>query len=213
MRIRVGRVRRASRDVRDDAYVRFVVGSRARLLRALVAHHGPDIGYDALADAYAYAWEHWERISTLANPVGYVFRVGDRIGARRSARARRENGGLTETETAGWFVDDAVGLNEAIMHILRELPVRQRAAVLLVHGYGWSYRAAAETLDVPVTTLTNDVTRGMQRLRQQARAGPIHGATTSTTTTTPTTPTTPMTPTTPALPTTPLSPVSPEAQR
>jgi RNA polymerase sigma-70 factor, ECF subfamily len=160
-------------DDRSKSYARFVVNSRERLLRVLVAHHGPDVGAESLADAYAYAWEHWDRISKTTNPVGYVFRVGDRVGVRRSMKARRESpsqstNSVTE-DRVGASDDSAFGADLALRSLLQTLPIRQRAAVLLVYGYGWSYRDAAETMDLPLTTLTNEVTRGLQKLREQMK--------------------------------------------
>jgi RNA polymerase sigma factor (sigma-70 family) len=158
--------------VAGETYADFVVASRERLLRALVAHHGPDVGAESLADAFAYAWEHWSKVSTCRNPIGYVFRVGDRIGVRRSMRARREcvvdsefdRVGSSATNREEW--GDISEGNLGLKSVLERLPPRQRAAVLLVHGYGWSYRDAAETLDIPTTTLTNEVARGTQKLRE-----------------------------------------------
>jgi DNA-directed RNA polymerase specialized sigma24 family protein len=163
---------------RSASYARFVVASRETLLRVLVAHHGPDIGAESLADAYAYTWEHWDRVATLENPVGYVFRVGDRVGIRRAMKARRESParGADDTDDTDdrRFVnsgDDLLfGSDLGLRSLLGTLPTRQRAAVLLVHGYGWSYRDAAETMDIPLTTLTNEVTRGLKKLREQMKS-------------------------------------------
>ncbi len=160
-------------DDRAASYARFVVASREKLLRVLVAHHGPDIGAESLADAYAYAWEHWDRVSATTNPVGYVFRVGDRVGIRRSMKARRESPrqstGSADDTRSSTLDDSTFGADLGLRSLLQTLSTRQRAAVLLVHGYGWSYRDAAETMDLPLTTLTNEVTRGLQKLREQMK--------------------------------------------
>jgi DNA-directed RNA polymerase specialized sigma24 family protein len=150
------------------SFSEFVIASRHRLLRAVIAHHGPQIGTEALADAYAYAWQHWDRVRRVQNPTGYVFRAADRIGIQRSRKSWRETpDGVTHGTETGWCDNVA---HPEVISVLRVLPVRQRAAVLLVHGYGFSYKEAAETLDIPITTLTNDATRGLARLRMQAAA-------------------------------------------
>jgi DNA-directed RNA polymerase specialized sigma24 family protein len=166
----------AETDDRSAHYARFVLDTRERLLRVLVAHHGPDVGAEALADAYAYAWEHWDRVSQCANAVGYVFRVGDRVGVRRAMKLRRESPtraadpeAQPSTPTASDNQFDSVGAGLGLESLLQILPARQRAAVLLVHGYGWSYRDAAETMDIPLTTLTNEVNRGTQKLREHMK--------------------------------------------
>jgi DNA-directed RNA polymerase specialized sigma24 family protein len=144
----------------------FVETSRDRLRRALVAHHGPDVGVEALADGYAYAWAHWARVETLDNPVGYVFRVADRFGARRTQRSQREPVfDPDDVSPLPWFDEER---HVDVVKILSQLPARQRAAVLLIHGYGWSYQQAATTLDLPITTVTNDATRGLRQLKAHA---------------------------------------------
>jgi len=65
----------------------FVRESEPRLRRALVAAFGVDIGAEATAEALAFGWEHWERVSRMPNPAGYLFGVG-RNKARRH-RTRR----------------------------------------------------------------------------------------------------------------------------
>ena len=39
-----------------------------------------------LSGALAYGWQHWDRIGAMANPVGYLFRVGQ--SAARTDRRR-----------------------------------------------------------------------------------------------------------------------------
>lgn len=65
--------------------------SEPRLRAALVASFGADVGRDA-AEALSYAWEHRARVLELDNPVGYVFRVGQRWARRHQQRARRRVG-------------------------------------------------------------------------------------------------------------------------
>ena len=71
----------------------FVTTTEPRLHRALAAALGWDRGRDATADALAYAWEHWPKVRAMANPAGYLYRVGQSSvrrrkvpGAVRSAR-------------------------------------------------------------------------------------------------------------------------------
>jgi RNA polymerase sigma factor (sigma-70 family) len=48
---------------------------------------------------------------------------------------------------------------------LAELPERQRTAVLLIHGFGWTYAEVAEFLGVAVGTVQTHVERAMAKLR------------------------------------------------
>jgi RNA polymerase sigma-70 factor (ECF subfamily) len=50
---------------------------------------------------------------------------------------------------------------------LASLSEQQRAAVLLVHGYGYSFRQAADVLNVSLSTVRTHADRGLARLRSQ----------------------------------------------
>jgi DNA-directed RNA polymerase specialized sigma24 family protein len=47
------------------------------------------------------------------------------------------------------------------------LPHRQRTAVLLVHGYGYSLSEAAEAMSCRIRTLRHHLDRGLARVRLQ----------------------------------------------
>ena len=66
----------------------FVSDMESRLRQALTSALGPEFGREAAAEALAYGWEHWARISEMENPVGYLFRVGQRSGRRMRSRKR-----------------------------------------------------------------------------------------------------------------------------
>jgi DNA-directed RNA polymerase specialized sigma24 family protein len=133
----------------------FVTAVEPRLRRALVAICGSEEGRDATAEALAYAWEHWERVECMANPVGYLFRV-----AQSRARRRR---------TPALFVPPEGGdprFEPRLPEALRSLPEQQRLAVVLVHGFGWRASEVAELTGVKPTTTQNHLERGLRRLRK-----------------------------------------------
>ena len=49
------------------------------------ANSGIETGPDVAADAFAWAWEYWDEVRAMANPVGYLYRVGQ-SAARRHRR-------------------------------------------------------------------------------------------------------------------------------
>lgn len=132
----------------------------ARLRRALVARFGVEVGNDVANDAMAYAWEHRESLSLMANPIGMLYRVGQ-SSARRYIRWSRRV--VLPTEEPFGDRSFEPGLAPA----LATLGADQRVAVMLIHGYGWSYVEAAEMMDVPVSTVRNWATRGLGKLRRQ----------------------------------------------
>ena len=63
----------------------FIADATVRLRRALVARYGVELGVEACAEATAWAWANRERLLAMANPVGYLFRVGQ-TAVRRQTR-------------------------------------------------------------------------------------------------------------------------------
>ena len=135
------------------AFTRFVEEVEPRLRRALVAVRGPEDGRDATAEALTWAWEHWSRVSEMANPVGYLYRVG------QSRTRRRRRAFLVASEPYAPAFEPGLG------PALARLSEQQRTAVVLVHGCGWSYQEVADALDVSKSSVGTHVARGLARLR------------------------------------------------
>lgn len=142
-------------DVRadEDEFVAFVGDVEPRLRRALVALRGAERGRDAAAEALAWAWEHWAEVRRMQNPAGYLYRVGQ-------SRSRPRRIRLLPARTEAPPPD-----NVDLVRALRTLTERQRTAVVLVHGCGWSYDDVAEALEVSKSSVGTHVQRGLERLR------------------------------------------------
>jgi DNA-directed RNA polymerase specialized sigma24 family protein len=54
-----------------------------------------------------------------------------------------------------------------LLPALRRLPMAQRTAVLLVHGYGWRLREVAELPEVTASTVHQNLTRELDQLRAE----------------------------------------------
>lgn len=134
----------------------FVAAHGSRLRAGLVAAYGPDGGIDASAEALAYGWEHWERVSTMKNPAGYLYRVG-----QTAAQRFRRRGPLMPAVEPSGSVDFEPGLLPA----LEDLSESQRVCVVMVHGYGWGQTEIAELLDISASTVRTHLTRGLTRLQ------------------------------------------------
>jgi DNA-directed RNA polymerase specialized sigma24 family protein len=141
------------------AFEDFVSVSGVRLRQALVARFGVDVGVDATSDVLGWAWEHWERVQSMDNQLGYLFRVGQ-SSARRYRRWGRRVDLPPEPHGSGdWMVEP--GLHDALGH----LPEPQRVAVLLVKGHDWSYADVAAVTGTSESTARTHVHRGLERLR------------------------------------------------
>jgi DNA-directed RNA polymerase specialized sigma24 family protein len=141
-----------------QAFEIFAPDAHRRLRTVLCAHLGPEIGSDAAAEAMAYAWLHWPRLATMANPVGYLYRVGQTAAQADLRRGRTPAlppvpPSLLET------------IDPELPRALLALSDQQRVAVLLVHAHGWTLDEAADAMSVTVSTLRNHLARGLRRLR------------------------------------------------
>ena len=136
------------------AFERFVEDTGPRLGRALAAVYGFEDGRDAAAEALAYAWQNWQQLQHVKNLPGYLFRVGQTRGRPRRQRV------LFDID-AGAEHRFEPGLPKALAALSR----RQRLAVVLVHGYGYTLREVAELTGIKPTTVQNHLSRGLSRLR------------------------------------------------
>jgi len=133
----------------------------APLRRTLVAWYDPTVGRDAAQHALEWAWAHRRRLDRIDNPAGYLFRVGQSHAKRELRRSQ---------VPATWLLPAAVidgdsPFEPELTGALSTLSEQQRAAVLLVHGYGYSFREAADVLNVSLSTLRTHADRGLARLR------------------------------------------------
>lgn len=151
---------RAEGDRVAQEFMPFADANRLRLQRALVARYGLEIGVEAAADAMAYAWEHWDRVGAMDNPLGYLWRVAQ-TSVRRHHRWRRPPELVPEIRD-----DDPAADRTELPAALWSLKPDVRVALLLVHGYEWPYQDVAELLGVPLSTVRNHVHRGLRQLRK-----------------------------------------------
>jgi len=139
----------------------FVHDNERRIRQALTTALGSDLAHDATAEALAYVWEHRQRVESMENPAGYVYRVGLNWG-RRTARRRAVLFPSIVADDSEWFEP---GLPDA----LAALTEKQRLVVYLVHGHAWSLSEVADLLQVSKGTAQKHMERGMTRLRRQMK--------------------------------------------
>src|SRR3954462_4239608 len=132
----------------------FVADPRISLARAFTAAYGPERGQDALAEAMAYAWAHFDELQAMDNPVGYLYRVGQ-------TRTRTQAGAVFPPPADRGLRD----VEPALAGALTALTEHQRVCVVLVHAYEWTYQEVADLLGVSRSTVQNHLERGLARLR------------------------------------------------
>lgn len=137
----------------------FVSENESVLRHSLCAALGSQLGYEAAAEALAYGWEHWDRISGMENPAGYLYRFG-RDRGRRQLEQRSPVFSVPDTS--------AIPMVEPhLPHALSKLSERQRVVVVLVHSFGWSLAEVAHHLGIAKGTVQKHLERGLRALREE----------------------------------------------
>jgi DNA-directed RNA polymerase specialized sigma24 family protein len=153
---------------RPDGFDTLIDQVRSRLLPALVARWGIEVGSDLCADAEAYAWEHRAEVTRMENPLGYLYRVSQSRSRRYVRWMRRTTFPSRLPET----VHEDPQLHETLQ-LLSVLTEDQRVCVLLVHGFGWTYAEVAALLGVTRPVVNHNVSRGLARLRSTSVGDPL----------------------------------------
>jgi RNA polymerase sigma factor (sigma-70 family) len=170
-------------DEEEGSFERFFLEAERKLTVALVARYGAEVGREAAVEAFAWAWEHWDRLRVMGNPTGYLYRVGQTAARRRPAAARRLGGrSLVASSSLASSPSlspptspdhaDAVDGDDRLPAALATLSLRQRQVAVLVHGYGFSHRETADLLGLSRSSVQNHAERGMTRLRRAMEVAP-----------------------------------------
>lgn len=150
--------------MQSDAFEEFVRGDGERVRRGLVARFGVEIGSEAAAEAMRVAWERWPEVSEMANPVGYLYRVGQSHARPHVRWWRRRVGLLGADERA--VTSAGSHDHDELVEALEQLSTAQRAVLLLVRAHGYSYAETADLLEISEAAVTNHLHRGTRRVRQ-----------------------------------------------
>jgi RNA polymerase sigma-70 factor (sigma-E family) len=160
----------------ESEFAAFYVATWPRLFRTTYAVAGDrQLTEDALQTAFAQAWSRWSRVSAANDPVAYVRRMAINAALARHRRAfsRRETSvpelpEPTEAPAAG--MDD----REAIWQVIRILPPRQRAVVVLRYYEDLSEREIADVLGCRPGTVKSHAAAALATVR--AALGDVEGS-------------------------------------
>ena len=142
-----------------ERFEKFVLDVEPALRRALTAAFGHEEGHDATAEALAWAWEHSDRALQLAQPVAYLYRVG-RSSRRRRHRISADAFLPTHSPSEPW-------VEPGLASALAQLTSRQRVAVVMIHGFGWTFAETAELLNISLSTVQKHCERGLAKIRHE----------------------------------------------
>lgn len=148
----------------EPEFAVFFETAEPRLRASLVGAFGSVVGRDAAADALAWGWQNWSRLCQMANPVGYLYRVG-RTAALKDARFR-DRPGSEQTWESPWKMPE---FEPRLAGLLADLSESQRVAVWLVHGLGYSQVEVADLLGCSPSSVATHVRRALARLRAELK--------------------------------------------
>lgn len=136
------------------------------LVRTLTVRTGDRAAAQDLAhEAMARALADWDRVSTMASPTGWVYRVALNLAASRWRRLRRwmRIEAATDRSEPGVHLLTADAL--ALRGALDRLSERQRQVIVLRYYSGFDVREVADMLDVSPSTVKTQTARALSRLR------------------------------------------------
>jgi RNA polymerase sigma factor (sigma-70 family) len=144
----------------------FVTNSQARLFGSLCLMTGSRHEAEEIAqEAYVRVLERWEQVQRLGDPTGYLFVTAMNVFRKRLRRAgiglRRSIGMAPSQDAFGAVEDRAV-----ILGALGQLPMDQRAALVVTALLGYSSEEAGRMLGARPSKIRARATRARAALRE-----------------------------------------------
>lgn len=132
-----------------------------KLLAALTWVSGnPDLAADATDEAFARVLARWRRVQLMSSPGGYLYRVGLNLVRRTTRRLAAER----KAVTASWQPEMLPAPAGEIWHVVRDLPARQRVAVVLRYLLDLPEREVAQVMGVSAGTIAATLSAARTRL-------------------------------------------------
>jgi RNA polymerase sigma-70 factor (ECF subfamily) len=157
---------RAARKGDPDAFMTLLAPERPRLesLAYRLLDDGADVA-DVLQDAYLSAYRALPKYRGDARLATWLYRITYNACLRHEARrpetpAEASEQGRSHPDHAG-----SVAARLDLAAALAELPIEQRALVLMVDRDGFDYRSAAEALSIPLGTVSSRLAAARAKLR------------------------------------------------
>jgi RNA polymerase sigma factor (sigma-70 family) len=149
----------------------FFAAEQRRLLRTLVLLTGNiEEAEEVMQDAFLAVWERWDRVGTMEDPTGYLYRTAlnrHRSRMRRAVRAARRAVGQAHGGDLFAEADE----RDALARALAGLSSRRREAIVLTEVLGYGSPEAGRLMgvsDVTVRRLVQDARDQLRRALTEA---------------------------------------------
>jgi RNA polymerase sigma-70 factor (ECF subfamily) len=131
-----------------------------RLVTLLAASTGDaPLARDAADEAVARAFERWHRVSRMASPAGWTYRVALNLVRRRARRRALEHRILRRIRP-----DVVPGPTGELWLLVADLPPRQRTAVLLRHVGQLTEAEIGDVMGIARGTVSSTLRSAYRRL-------------------------------------------------
>ena len=145
------------------SFERFYRDSWQRVFRAVtLSVDETDLAREAVDEAMVRAYERWRKVSTMANPEGWVFRVATNWAVSRLRRRRLQ---FRHHETPH-EVHDPEAPEPGLIVAVRALPRGQRDVVIARYLLDMSEVDTAAALGIPVGTVKSRLSRALVKLKE-----------------------------------------------
>ena len=153
----MGNADRARASAEFDA---FYSGTATRVVRAMAMLTG-DVAEaeDVAQEAYERAWLHWASVRDCASPEAWVRTVARRLAVSRWRQVRNASAAWMRHGPAE-ATPELDPEHVALMNALRELPAKQRVAIVLHH-----------LVDLPVDQVADETGSSVSAVKQQLARG------------------------------------------
>jgi RNA polymerase sigma-70 factor (sigma-E family) len=123
---------------------------------------------DLTAETFLAAWQRWDTVRSVDQPVAYVRRILVNIAASRLRRigGERRRMALIFAADRDTVFDPDPGAVLDVRAALLRLPVRRRACVVLRHAFDLSESEVATALGISVGTVKSQTSKGMALLQK-----------------------------------------------
>ena len=144
------------------------------LLRFLMSKNtAPEAAKDLIQKAFIYIWEHRSKIDPDQSLRAYIFRIAytRMLNHHRDTKKFNDETAVPEQETT-LTPEDAIrgrDLEQAIKRSIDRLPEKRGAVFQLCFIEDFTYKEAAQTLDVSKKTIENHMGLALKDMREALR--------------------------------------------
>jgi RNA polymerase sigma factor (sigma-70 family) len=150
-------------DIDSAAFESWYRAEHPRMLAALaVVARDPDLAQEVVAEAFARAFQRWDRVGEMDSPGGWTYRVALNVLRRRARRAALERRLLPRLAPRTSITVPAYAVE--VWQVVTELPPRMRTAVALRYLGSLTEAEVADVMGIAPGTVAATLHDARRRL-------------------------------------------------